>query len=90
MQLGMIGLGRGVQIGPPRLRAPGISTLSLIPCSISPSKMETWQESQVFIALTQPKQSCERMTLNINSSPRNAAGHRSAAFGSKGKLGSHD
>ena len=23
MQLGMIGLGRGVQIGPPRLRAPG-------------------------------------------------------------------
>jgi hypothetical protein len=38
MQLGMIGLGRGVQVGPPRLRAPGIATLSLIPCSISPGR----------------------------------------------------
>ena len=38
MQLGMIGLGRGVQVGPPRLRAPGISTLSLITCSISPRR----------------------------------------------------
>ena len=35
-------------------------------------------------------ESCERMTLNINSSPHNSVGHRKAAFVSKSKLGFHD
>ena len=44
----------------------------------------------LFVALGQWKQSCESVTLNLNSSQRNAVGHSNAAFVPKSRLESHD